>query len=171
MFLAFYIKMPKARKKVLARKASQKAKARHLIIYKAEFAFPSSRFAAATVAAHGEYNSTNTHKAAASGTPIREESPAGHITESEETIVSFAKNPESSAEAIRQSPRSIGERSGAIKPPAFAIRLSEGSTVNRKCRSNEQSIYITALQRSTTVPARDINASSFVFIATIKFLI
>lgn len=145
------------------------AKARHLRTRKNDFFRPSSCLCAERVAAHGEYIRTKTHNATASACPITVDRPPGHITEREETIVSFAKKPDKSADAIRQSPMPRGESRGAISPPASAIRLSDAFSVTRRRPSREQSRCTATLQSRTTVPARDMNARSLCFIAVVRF--
>ena len=52
-----------------------------------------------------------------------------------DTTLSLAINPLISDVTIRQSPNPNGARTGAIKPAAIAIRLSEESATRFRCRS------------------------------------
>jgi hypothetical protein len=72
------------------------------------------------------YKRQNTSKAIAAGGVIREAMvvPAPNNTVKEETMLSFASNPETSDVTMRQSPKPRGEKAGDSHPADNASMLS-----------------------------------------------
>ena len=85
---------------------------------------PSSRFIDAIAATHGVYKRQNTRSAIAfTGDMIPSKNDVfGISTESVDTTLSLAINPQMRAVHIRQSPNPAGENTGAIMPAIYASR-------------------------------------------------
>ena len=98
---------------------------------------PSSRLIEAIAATQGVYSRQNTSRlAAASGVrQARMSEVEPNSTVSVETTLSLAIKPEMSAVEMRQSPKPIGRKTGAITPAIIARMLCEESDTMAKRRS------------------------------------
>ena len=92
----------------------------------------------AIAATHGVYSRQNTSRltAARGVRQARMSEVEPNSTVKVETTLSFAMKPEMSAVEMRQSPKPIGRKIGAITPAIIARMLCEESSTRAKRRSN-----------------------------------
>ena len=116
---------------------------------------PSSRFIEAIAATQGVYKRQNTKSAIAfTGDMIPSKNDVfGISTESVDTTLSLAINPQISAVHIRQSPNPAGEKTGAITPAMDAKILDFESSTTLNLKSKFCNTHMTIVARKIMVKA------------------